>query len=190
MTLRLPGRQRGMTLIVALIMLVLMTLFATTSFNIGKSSLQVVGNMQQRTQALAAAQTTLEEVISQTDFADTPANALTAPCGAVANTRCVDVNGDGVNDITVALIPAPTCMSSQIIKSSSLDLTKPADLGCSKGVSQSFGVVGSASDDSLCANTTWEITAVATDNVTGAKATLVQGVTLRVSSANIATSCP
>lgn len=190
MMLRLPGRQRGMTLIVALIMLVLMTLFAMTSFNIGKSSLQVVGNMQQRTQTLAAAQATLEETISQPDFAATPDNALTAPCGAVANTRCFDVNGSGAKDISVKLFPKPTCMSAQVVKSSSLNLTNPADLGCSKGVSQSFGIMGTASDDSLCADTMWEIFAVATDNVTQASATVVQGVTVRVSSANIATSCP
>jgi len=50
-----PRRQRGAALIVSLIMLLLITLLAISSFTVGKSNLQIVGNMQQRAQALAAA---------------------------------------------------------------------------------------------------------------------------------------
>jgi Tfp pilus assembly protein PilX len=188
MSPRFPGRQRGMTLLVALIMLVLMTLFAVSSFNIGKSSLQVVGNMQSRNQAFAAAQLTLAEAISLPAFTNTPANALLFPC-AGPNTRCVDVNGDGINDVTVTLTAA-SCIASQTIKNSSLNLSLPGDAGCSKGVSQSFGIVGSASGDSLCANTLWELTASAADNLTQARANVVQGVTVRVSLDDVANNCP
>ncbi|TLY72603.1 MAG: hypothetical protein E6K46_03125 [Gammaproteobacteria bacterium] len=45
---RFPGRQRGATLIVSLIMLLLITLLAVSSFTLGKANLQIVGNMQQR----------------------------------------------------------------------------------------------------------------------------------------------
>ena len=187
MSARLPGRQRGMTLFVALIMLVLMTLFAVTSFNLGKSSVQVVGNMQSRNQALVAAQGTLEEAISATWFTATPANALVAPCAGTANTRCVDVNGDGVNDITVQLSPIPACLTSQTVKNATLNLALAIDAGCATGVTQTFGIVGTTSSDSLCADTLWELTAAAADNITQARATVVQGVTLRVSKD---TSCP
>ena len=186
MSARFPGRQRGMTLFVALIMLVLMTLFAVSSFNLGKSSLQVVGNMQNRNQAFGGAQGTIEEAISATWFSATPANALVAPCGA-ANTRCVDVNGDGVNDVTVRLSPLPACLTSQTVKNATLNLSLAIDAGCAQGVTQTFGIMGTTSSDSLCADALWELTAAAADNITQARATVVQGVTLRVSKD---TSCP
>jgi Tfp pilus assembly protein PilX len=189
MKTRTSRRQAGMTLVIALIMLVLMTLFAVTSFNLGKSSLQIVGNMQSRGQAAVAAQSTVDEAISNTFFFQNPSSVFALPCTA-ANTRCYDVNGDGVMDITTTLAPNPFCNSAKIIKAASLDLSKPDDLGCSVGVSQSFGIVGSATGNSLCANSMWEITAVASDNVTQAQATVTQGVTVRVSVDNVAASCP
>ena len=47
-------RQRGMTLFVALVMLVLISLLAMSTFNLGKSSIQVVNNMQNRDEGIAA----------------------------------------------------------------------------------------------------------------------------------------
>jgi Tfp pilus assembly protein PilX len=189
MSPRLPGRQRGITLLVALIFLVLMTLFALSSFNLGKSTLQAVGNMQSRNQAVAAAQVTIAEAISLPMFTSTPANALVLPC-AGPNTRCVDVNGDGINDVTVTLTPVPSCIGSQTIKNSSLNLSLASDAGCSTGVSQNFGIVGAATPDSLCANTLWELTASAVDNVTQARADVAQGVTVRVSRDDVVNNCP
>ena len=39
-------RQRGATLVIALIMLVLLTLFAVSSLNTANTNLRIVGNMQ------------------------------------------------------------------------------------------------------------------------------------------------
>jgi Tfp pilus assembly protein PilX len=182
-------RQSGMTLVIAMIMLVLMTLFAVTSFNLGKSSLQIVSNMQQRSQTTVAAQSTIDEAISNTFFFQNPSSVFAIPC-TVANTRCYDLNGDGTMDITTTLTPNPYCTTAKTIKQASLNLSNPDDLGCSIGVSQSFGIVGSTPGDSLCANSQWELTAVASDNVTQAQATVTQGVTVRVSVDNVAASCP
>jgi Tfp pilus assembly protein PilX len=187
---RIRRQQRGATLLVSLIMLVLMTLFAVTSFNLGKSSLQVVGNMQQRSQGIGAAQSTIEEAVSTTRFFEAPSAVFFQPCGNVANTRCVDVNGDGKPDVTVTLAPIPVCLKAKTIQNASLVLTNPNDAGCSMGTSQSFGIVGSATGASLCADSTWEINAVAVDNVTQAKAALTHGVGVRVSTDNIGASCP
>jgi hypothetical protein len=178
-----------MTLLVALIMLVLMTLFAVSTFNLGKSGLQAVGNMQSRNQTVGAAQVALSEAISLPIFTTTPANALVSPCAA-PNTRCVDVNGDGINDVTVTLAPAPACLASQAIKNASLNLSLASDAGCTTGASQSFGIVGSATGDSLCANTLWELTASAVDNLTQARASVVQGVTVRSSKDDVVNNCP
>jgi len=175
----LRHRQQGATLLVGLIMLVLVTLLAVSSFNLGKSNLTIVANMQHRTESLESAKATLEEVISRTDFADNPASALTSGCGT--NTQCFDVNGDGTSDVTVALTPTPCIKKAQTIKNNQLDLTNPEDAGCSTGATQNLGIAGAVTGDSLCADTVWEITAVASDSVTQARQTAVQGVAIRVS---------
>jgi Tfp pilus assembly protein PilX len=61
-----PARQRGMALVVGLILLALMTVMAITGFNIGRTSLDIVGNMQARQEVIAAANSTIQEAISTT----------------------------------------------------------------------------------------------------------------------------
>ena len=173
-------RQHGSTLVVALIMLVLLTLFATSSFNTAKTNLMVVGNMQSTTEAANIAQQTIETVISTTQFIASPANAIASPCQGTPNTLCVDINGDNVIDYTTTLTPQPTCVYVKPISNSELVLTNSEDLGCSAGQQQTLGVAGSTSGASLCSNTIWEITA-RTTSTTGATATVVQGIGIRVS---------
>jgi Tfp pilus assembly protein PilX len=182
------SRQRGVTLIVALIMLVLLTLLALTSFNLGNSNLQIVSNMQQRNEGIAAAQEVIEEALSSTRFFSTPANALASPCGA-ANTRCVDTTGDGVADVTVRLT-TPNCVKAQSIKNTALDLTQAEDAGCSVGTVQNFGVSGAVTGDSQCADSVWEMRATSTDLNTEASVEVTQGVSVRVAKDDIATNCP
>lgn len=185
------NRQRGATLLVGLIMLVLMTLIAVTSFNLGRSNLQVVANMQNRAESVNSVKATLEEVISRTDFTNNPAAALINGCAA--NTKCFDVNGDGTTDVTVTLNPVPCIKKTQIIKNSQLDLNKPNDFVCSTQAGQTLGITGSAIGNSQCADTIWEVAAVAADNVTQASVTAIQGVAVRVSAdagSNPAFLCP
>lgn len=182
------ARQRGVTLIVALIMLVLLTLLALTSFNLGNSNLQIVSNMQQRNEAIAAAQEVIEEAISSTRFFASPGDALANPCGG-ANQRCVDTNGDGAPDVTVALA-TPVCAKAQTVKNSSLDLAQSENTGCIVSQVQNFGTSGAVTGDSLCADSTWELHATATDDVTEASVEVTQGVAVRVAKDDIATNCP
>jgi Tfp pilus assembly protein PilX len=189
-------RQRGTTLIVALIMLVLMTLFAVSSFNTANTNLKVVGNMQQKNEALNAAQAAVESVISTPQFIANPANAVLTPCGS-ANTLCTDLTGDGVADFTTTLVGPdyptgphqPTCVTVRLIKNQDLVLTNPEDLGCSSGQQQQFGVAGAVTGDSLCANTVWEVRARTVSSLSGAMVILTQGVGVRVSSDAAGTSC-
>lgn len=190
-------RQRGATLIIALIMLVLLTLFAVSSFNTANTNLKVVGNMQQKTEALNAAQQAVETVVSTPLFISNPANAVPTPCGS-ANTLCTDVTGDGVADFTTRIVGPdypnpphqPTCISVRLIKNQELNLANMEDLGCASGQqSSAAGVAGAMTGDSLCANTVWEIRAVSTSAHSGATATVTQGVGVRVSSDAAGTSC-
>ncbi len=180
--------QRGAVLIVGLIMLVLLTLFAVSALNTGTTNLKVVGNMQARNEAFGAAQQTIETVLSSPTFISNPANAVLNPCGT-ANTTCADVNGDGTMDYTTRLIPQPRCVFVRPIKVVELNLTNTEDLGCAAGQSQQFGVAGGVTGDSLCANTVWEITADTTGVSSGARVTVTQGVGVRVSIDDTATSC-
>lgn len=176
-------RQSGSTLVVALIMLVLLTLFATSSFNTAKTNLMVVGNMQATTEATNVASQALETVISTTQFITTPSNAVINPCQGTPNTICTDINGDGVTDYTSTLTPQPQCVTVTPIYNSELVLTSASseDVGCSAGQAQTFGVQGTASGVSLCSRTIWEITVETVGATTGSKATVVQGIGIKVS---------
>lgn len=181
---RFPRHQRGATLIVSLIMLLLITLLAVSSFSLGKGNVQIVGNMQQRSQAFAAAQQAVATTISSTQFTATPTDAIAAPCMG-NNTVCVDVNGSGNPDIQVVV--TPTCDSIQPIPVNQLDFANPNDAGCLVGASQAFGVTGAANNNSLCSNSVWEIQASATDQLTGANYVVDEGVGVRVPSTTV---CP
>jgi Tfp pilus assembly protein PilX len=187
--MRTPRREQGITLVTALIMLLLLTMLALASVNLGNSNLQVVGNMQRRDQALAAAHAVLEETISSPTFTKTPEAALANPCGA-PNQRCVDTDGDGRTDIKVTLSPPPACVKVQAIKNSDLNLNDDEDIGCAVGAAQMHGVEGANDGNSDCDNSVWDVSAVATDEATQASVKVVQGVAVRIGRDDVATNCP
>lgn len=180
--------QRGATLLIALIMLVLLTLFAVSALNTGTTNLKVVGNMQARSEAFNVAQQAIETVISSPLFISNPSNAVVNPCGA-ANTLCTDINGDGTTDYTTRLTPQPACVTVKPIKNAELVLTNTEDLGCAAGQQQQFGVAGAVTGDSLCSTTVWEITAQTGGAGSGATVTVTQGVGVRISADDAGTSC-
>lgn len=182
--------QNGMTLIVGLIMLTLMTLMAIASFNIGRVSMDIIGNLQAQNQVLAAADGAIQEAISTTRLVQSPGTIFLNPC-TNNNTRCVDVNGDGIDDISVALTPEPFCIRSQAIPNAALNFATVGSSNCAVQVDQtSFGISGGASGNSLCARSVWEINAVATDALTQATITVTEGVAVLASTASIALTCP
>jgi Tfp pilus assembly protein PilX len=178
-------RQRGATLLIGLIMLVLLTLRVVTAFNLSRSNLKAVGNMQTHNEAVATARSAVEEVLSKTDFSVNPTAAF-----GTGNTKTYDLNGDGTADVSVSLVPQPCIKSYQILPVDPNDTTA---LGCASSVQQNFGIAGSATWGAQCADIVWEVTAVATDNVTGANATVGQGILVRQdanAAVNSANFCP
>lgn len=173
---------------ISLVMLVMLMLFVLTVINTTNINSRIVRNMQMEGEAEAAAQQTIETVISTTQFISTPANAVINPCGA-SNTVCTDINGDGVTDYTTTLNPIPACVTARGLKLDELVLTSPTDLACAAGQAQQFGVAGAVTGDSLCANSVWEITAVTSAAAGGAAATVTQGVGVRISTDDMATTC-
>ena len=96
-------RQRGTTLLIALIFLVILTLFAVSGMNTGVINLRTANNAQLMVEAEFAAQAQIEAMLnSVTPF-------VTGVLGTATSTN-VDVNGDSVTDYVVTTQP-PICLS-------------------------------------------------------------------------------
>lgn len=189
------ARQRGVTLILGLVMLMVLTLVVLSSFNLSVGTMQIVDNSQQRAQALNAAASVAETITSNTTFVYSPSTVLDntscpASLGAPANSTCKDIYGDGKTVVQVALVNLPTCKQVKSVDKASLDLSNAEDAGCSVGESQNFGIAGTSSSGSLCSDSLWEVGLQATEATSGTKATLTEGVSIRVSNDAVGSACP
>ncbi len=181
--------QRGMALIVTLILLVVATTISLASFQLGMSDFKIAGNMQHRAQTAAVAEQAIEEAISSKRFFVDP-GAVYAPACKGQNTFCSDVDGDRVDDVLVTLNPPPVCTVARLRKTTELDLDDAEDLGCTVGVQQNFGMAGAVSDASLCAETIWQIRAEAVDSIAETHVVLTEGVSVTVAATDMASNCP
>jgi Tfp pilus assembly protein PilX len=175
----LGSPQRGVVLLVSLIMMVLLTLLALVAINMSSVNLRLTWNEQARSESIAAAQLAIEQVAT-TNF---PANPQPV-------TVSVDVNRDGTADYAVA-VAKPVCLNSVPIRTDSkqLNLNNPADVACfASGAAQNTGIVGTGvSGNSNCSNTQWDVNATTTDNAnSGATVNVHQGIGMRVA---IGTPC-
>lgn len=162
MRLQTSGHQRGATLIVGLIMLVLITLIVAGAFTLSSSNLKSVGNMQVREEAIAAANQAAERLIS---------SPFTSALGAQSFT--VDINKDGTDDYTVAMA-VPTCTRA-------LQATSAAPSDVELGPDMSSGSTW---------NTDWDIDATVTDSASGASVRVRQGVRVLLTQTQKDTACP
>jgi type II secretory pathway pseudopilin PulG len=94
------SRQRGATLIMSLVMIVLLSLIVISAFNLSTSNLKSVGNMQSREESLAAANSAIEQTVS--------GNFYNASTNQTIN---IDIDKDGTNDYAVTVYP-PTCIGT------------------------------------------------------------------------------
>jgi hypothetical protein len=148
-----PRQERGATLIVAVIVLMLITMTVISAFRVSRSNTQAVVNTQFRDEALAAANLVLEDVISLSDV-----QTLTGADGTIP-VRTVDINQDGVDDLQVALAQ-PRCVR-----------VEPSGAGEEQSLS---GVESNVANSGLT-YVLWEIQADVTDAATGAQVSVVQG---------------
>ena len=132
--------QRGITLFVGLIMLVLITLMVTSAFTLSTTNLKSVGNMQAKDEAIAAANQAIEDLLSSS-FTDAP---------SASNTN-VDINNDGTPDYVVT-IAIPTCIRASV----------------EAAAVKSSGTLPTMSSINTY-NTIWDIEATVNDAKTGAK---------------------
>ena len=147
----LPFRQRGTTLLISLVFLVILTLFAVSGMNTGVINLRTANNAQMMVEAEFAAQQQIEQVLSSA--------ANFTSVAASATTTNVDVNGDGYTDFTVVTQP-PRCVNKRPILGETSDTVVAA---------------GGAPWEFL-----WEVVSVSSDSVFGASVTLREGVKMRM----------
>jgi Tfp pilus assembly protein PilX len=140
------NKQKGITLFMGMIMLILITLMVTSAFMLSNTNLKAVGNMQAKEEAIAVANVAIEQVLS---------SPFTAAPGA--ETIEVDINNDGITDYTVA-IATPQCISVAVD---------------TQGAKSSVALAGMTISSW---NTVWDINAVVDDSKTGAKTAVNAGV--------------
>ena len=169
------SRERGATLLIALIMLVVLTLFAITAIRTGNVGLKIVGNQQAQKLMEAAAAQAVEQVVSNLGNFDAANTVL--PSVTVAQRICVNARADLGHPAVV--IPPDTCSGSG--RSGTQVDVEP--VRCISARRQSGG---SLTQPMSTYENTWEIVATVTDSLTGAKATYHQGMMIRM----LASSCP
>lgn len=191
--MKYPSHQRGATLVVALIFLVLMTLFAINAFNSSNNNLRVVGNNQTRQESLSAAELAVEATISNDNFIQNP--------DGVANTPVqVDVDGDGQADYTAKLSPAPQCYRAKPILASDLPAapkspTTPDPYAPCRAAQRAGGTFIdhdtplTGTDPESCANSEWNVRAEVTDARTNAYVAVNQGVGVVVFGNEVSSYC-
>jgi Tfp pilus assembly protein PilX len=147
--------QRGVALVIGMIMLVLLTLLVISAINSGSVNLRITSNMQAQDEARAVAQQAVEKFVSSyANFYPTPQ--------AYANVD-YDINNDSSPEYKVS-VTAPVCKgAAHQIPGRSID--------CENGVKSGL----------YCWDTLWEITASASDTKTGVTQQVTQGVALTFS---------
>jgi hypothetical protein len=166
--------QRGLTLFVAMIILVMITLLVVSAFRVSSTNLKIVGSMQGRQEAVASSQAAIEQVLSSKFFTENPSIVANTPIG-------IDINADAVEDFTVTMA-LPRC-----VRTAPVVMGNPPtklQLECA-GSSRWPG----ATTPSWCSNTIWELEATTTDRLTAAKTTVRQGVGMTVDIISAKSAC-
>jgi Tfp pilus assembly protein PilX len=156
--------ERGVALVVGLIMLMLITVMLLAALNIGTANFRAVTNMQFREEAISAANRAIEQVISS-DFTAAPA----------AEQIVADVDNDGDNDYTID-ISQPVCVSTaQAFGADPSSLSLPTTMT----VASTW-------------NTVWDIQASVdrADNVGGSAVVVRAGVRVLLTEAQKNVVCP
>lgn len=158
-------RQRGTTLIVVLVMLVVLTLLAVAGMRMSTSSLQIVGNMQARKFVDNIASQAVEDVMNSIVPFNAPTGAVTLRSGGTT----VSVN-------TTPLLTAPTAATFASLPSPAGVKVAVYARNClaSSPASGYSAVQPIVPEDNL-----WEFSVLVKDDFTQATTMMVQGAKIR-----------
>ncbi|MBS0545875.1 MAG: hypothetical protein JSR40_19310 [Proteobacteria bacterium] len=197
--IRPAATQRGIVLIVGVVMLLMMTLIALALIRLGTRHTQVANNEQVRTEAVSAASYILDLLLNDS------ANTWTVYKGAgktvtvnlgLSNTSATSADAIGVtlHDLTcrsIRILP-----NSEFIKAGAaggINYVSQADASCFGGDSKQLTIVDSsasstASGDSLCAQVLFEVQArTNAPQLLDANVAMTQGITIRRSVMDLGT---
>jgi Tfp pilus assembly protein PilX len=167
--------QKGSTLLISMIMLVVLTLLVVFSLKSGNTNLRIAGNMQTQAEASAATQEAIEKVIEQIKVTD--------DLSLIAAQTVTVTTGPATYNVQVQAMN--TCLVEVPILNSTLDPTKANDVACFEGTDGDNAIKADGtlvSKPSACKQQQWDIQASVTDASTGATASQVQGISIRVPS--------
>jgi hypothetical protein len=154
------SRQRGVALVIGMIMLVMLTLLVVSAINTSTTNLKVAGNMQSEDEARAMAQQAIEQFISSySNFYPALVGPTTTP---------FNINNDSVANDYMVTVARPVCKrAAQQI---------PPRVSTVPG--HEYDCVNGAKNGIYCWDTLWEVAATAVDTKSGVSQSVVQGVSL------------
>ena len=158
-----PSRQRGIVLILSLIMLMVLTLIAVSAIRMSTVNLRSVANAQSRTEAMSTAQRTIDLILSS-NFTDN-----------IAGTAQTLTVSEGGKNYTV-VVSRPCIERTSPVQNVSLDITKADDKKC---------LDTSTNPYSACADTIWQIQVASSSGWFGANVTITQGTGIRMDNGQV-----
>jgi Tfp pilus assembly protein PilX len=165
-------REKGMTLVVALVMLVVLTLLVVSAIRFGNINLRIAGNAQSEAEATSAAQVAVETMVNNI-------NAAANISSLTSQTMSVSTGG-GTYTVTVT---KPGCIFNKPINNSDLDPTKTSDQACFETTDTEKLVTSGntlTTAPTACKDQQWDVQASVDDSKSGAKTSMLQGVSVRV----------
>lgn len=167
-----PARERGMTLLVSLIMLVVITLFAISMVRLNSVNIAAVANMQGQKVVETEAAQAVEIAVGKFSFFDDVIANQNAWAGSAASMSYAT--------LWTNYKPAGAGSTAPATQSSAITISRPQCVYYepSSGYSALSGV---APQDSY-----WDIQVTATDSFTGATTEMHQGISMRLPAGN----CP
>lgn len=167
-------RQLGVTLVIALVMLIILSLLVVSAIRFGNINLKITGNVQSETEATAAAQVAVEKTIKTM--------IATPNMGTVAAQPALMVSTGG-QEYSVK-VEKPLCVFTKNVSNVELNPASKADQACFEGADTEKLVTAEdklTSAPTGCKNQQWDVQASVDDARSGAKTTILQGVATRVS---------
>ena len=164
--------QTGITLVVSLIMLVILTLLVVSAIRFGNVNLKISGNAQTQVEATAATQVAIEKVLTDVVAATNIDTVPAQPAMAVST-------GGATYSVNVK---KPVCVLTKNVVTTGLDPSKAADKACIEDTSGDplFDKDGKPIPRvTACKDQQWEVGASLSDP-SGAQVSMLQGVSLRV----------
>jgi len=172
--------QSGVTLVVSLIMLVVLTLLVVSAIRFGNINLKITQNAQVEAEATAAAQVAIEQMMAEVNGS----SDITTIAAKVNQSISTGATAYKVS------VTKPACVLSRNVESDELDHEDEDDRLCYGG-----GGIELPLDKNNkpivppkeCKQQQWEVQADVNDSASGAKLTLLQGLAVRV---GVHVACP